>query len=199
MTLSLFVSAALALISIAVAAAVIRHLRNASRKETQKEQSAPKQTRGEATRNPSGSDRRYHVPEDDGGLGHDVILKEVTTQYANARDRNRDELLMRFKQYMDEKKPFLYDKVSIIKVAEELGTNKTMLSMIVNSEFHMNFRQLMNWYRIREAIQLFEADNSIPLDQLRIRSGFKSPSSFNTAFFRFTGKTPGEYCKLHAK
>ena len=123
----------------------------------------------------------------------DVLEDEAAEYFAG---RKREEVLLEsFKTYMIEQKPYLNSKVSIESVAASLGTNKTTLSKLINASFRMNFRQLLNSYRVKEALRILTIDRSISFEELRIASGFNSVSTFTTAFSRFTGCTPGEYCK----
>ena len=41
----------------------------------------------------------------------------------------------------------------------------------------------------------FIKDNSIDIATMADKSGFKSLTTFNTSFTRYTGMTPGEWCK----
>ena len=81
------------------------------------------------------------------------------------------------------------------KIAAGMNTNKSTLSKLINDKFGMNFRQLMNSYRVKEAMEIFARNNDISMEELKKASGFKSISTFTSSFSRFTGCTPGEYCK----
>lgn len=124
----------------------------------------------------------------------DEVLEEDAGIYDIA-DRKANELLERLKALMEEQKPFLDPKSTIEDVSNGIGTNKTTLSKLINDKFGMNFRQLLNSYRVKEAITLLSKDSDISMDDLRIKSGFNSTTTFTTSFARFTGCTPGEYCK----
>ena len=126
------------------------------------------------------------------------VLEEEARIY-DISDRKETELMDRFKLLMEEHKPYLDSKASIDAIANILGTNKTTLSKMINDKFGMNFRQLLNSYRVREAITLLSKNPGISLEDLRIKSGFNSTTTFNSSFSRFTGCTPGEYCKKTAR
>ncbi len=113
--------------------------------------------------------------------------------------RDPRDLQSRFKNHMAEQKPFLDDNVSIESVAASLGTNKTTLSKMVNDNYKMNWRQLLNYYRIKEAVTLLAKNPQMGMEQLRKNSGFNSVSTFTSSFSRFTGCTPGEYCKKNIR
>ena len=124
----------------------------------------------------------------------DGVLEEEAAIY-DISDRKATELMDKFKMLMEEHKPYLDPKANIDAIANTLGSNKTALSKMINDKFGMNFRQLLNSFRVREAIMLISKHKNISLEDLRIKSGFNSTSTFNSSFSRFTGCTPGEYCK----
>ena len=140
--------------------------------------------------------QRFTYPTADDAIGHvsDSVLEEEARIY-DISDRRENELMDKFKLLMDEHKPYLDPKANIDAIANTLGTNKTSLSKMINDKFGMNFRQLLNSFRVREAIMLLSNNPNISLEDLRIRSGFNSTTTFNSSFSRFTGCTPGEYCK----
>ena len=136
----------------------------------------------------------YPVPADEPSENTDVLEEDDEVVYISA-EKKAGELMERFKTLMAEEKPYLDAKLSIKAVAAVLGTNKTTLSKMVNDRFGMNFRQLLNSYRVKEAIDLFAKNGKLSMEELRNASGFNSVSTFTASFSRFTGFTPGEYCK----
>ena len=60
----------------------------------------------------------------------------------------------------------------------------------------MNFRKLINTYRIGHATQLLkerENETTKTLDEIIRQSGYTSRSVFYDAFYRVVGKTPQQY------
>lgn len=144
-------------------------------------------------KSPSHIPYKYPVSDED-PPAQTTVLEEEPAGYNNA-EKKAGLLMEQFKVLMAEKKPFLNTKLTIDELAGYLGTNKTTLSKMINDRFGMNFRQLLNSYRVKEAIDLFAANNQMGLEELRMASGFKSVSTFTSSFSRFTGYTPAEYCK----
>ena len=142
---------------------------------------------------------KYPVPQEP-EAGAEVPTGELEEEQAvyKVSEKKSGELLDMFKAYMAEHKPYLEPKPSIGAIATLLGTNKTTLSKLINDRFGMNYRQLLNSYRVKEAIDLFSKDSKMTMDELRKAAGFNSVSTFTSSFFRFTGCTPGEYCKKAA-
>ncbi|GEM_PF-1047914 len=82
-------------------------------------------------------------------------------------------------------------------LAETIGTNSTYLSQVINEEFHQNFYQLVNRYRVEEAVRLLvSSENNIyTVEAIAQQCGFRSKSSFNSAFKKLTQSTPSSYRK----
>lgn len=85
--------------------------------------------------------------------------------------------------------------LSLEMIAEQLQTNTTYLSQVINEEFGQNFYQLINLHRVELAKRLLDTPESkkFTIESLANKCGFKSKSSFNSSFKKNTGKTPSEY------
>ena len=139
-------------------------------------------------------DFKYPVRADSVPDNPSEILEDEVAVYDSSRQKD-EELMLRFRSLMEDEKPFLNPDLTIDALAGLLGTNKTTLSRLINDRLGMNFRQLLNSYKVKEAIMIFSRDNNISMEDLRTAAGFKSNSTFTSSFSRFTGCTPGEYCK----
>lgn len=137
---------------------------------------------------------KYPVRADSAPDEDSVILEDEAAIYDTSKQKD-EELMLRFRSLMEDEKPFLNPDLTIDALAGLLGTNKTTLSRLINDNLGMNFRQLLNSYKVKEAIMIFSRDNKISMEDLRTASGFKSNSTFTSSFSRFTGCTPGEYCR----
>jgi YesN/AraC family two-component response regulator len=82
-------------------------------------------------------------------------------------------------------------------LAERLGVHYNYLSQIINEQFKQNFNDFINKYRIEEAKKILKTPSGSEKTILEIayETGFYSKSVFNTAFKKFTGKTPSEFRK----
>lgn len=107
----------------------------------------------------------------------------------------RESLKERLLGYFETEKPYLSKTLSMEEVAMRLYTNKTYLSKTINVEMNKNFRELVNYFRVKEAIRIFHDDNGISMSELRERCGFNNNASFTSAFKLNTGYTPGEWCR----
>ncbi|MDE7147413.1 MAG: helix-turn-helix domain-containing protein, partial [Duncaniella sp.] len=78
--------------------------------------------------------------------------------------------------------------------AEMLGTNRTYLSKAINESTGKTFTQIVNDYRIREAIaQISDLETDKPLKLICSDVGFSSLSTFYSSFQSITGMTPARY------
>jgi AraC-like DNA-binding protein len=66
---------------------------------------------------------------------------------------------------------------------------------VVNSLYHKNFHEFVNHHRIAFAKQLLDNDHAQRQTSLvlSLESGFRSTSTFYSAFKKETGVTPSEY------
>lgn len=97
--------------------------------------------------------------------------------------------------YFECEKPYLSKNLTMEEVAMRLFTNKTYLSKTINVEMNKNFRELVNYFRVKEAIRIFHEDSTLSMSELRERCGFNNNASFTSAFKLNTGYTPGEWCR----
>lgn len=108
-------------------------------------------------------------------------------------DKQHD-LMDRFTSLMVERKLFADPSLTVAAVAEELGTNRTYLSKAINESTGKTFTQVVNGYRIRQAIaEMSDLDADKPLKQIALEVGFSSLSTFYSTFQASTGMTPARY------
>ena len=106
------------------------------------------------------------------------------------------QLNKKLKILMEEQKIYLNPELRLDLVVKELNTNRTYLSTVIKEDYKENFMGFVNRYRIDEAKRLLnDAENNSNLSEIAEMVGFKSVSSFNTFFKRYTGKNPMEYRK----
>ena len=105
----------------------------------------------------------------------------------------------KIKQQLTEKleteKIYLNPTLSITEFAVELSVSSENLSFVINHEFNLSFRDLINSYRINEAKLKLQ---QIPFTKqsiltVSLDSGFNSQASFYRAFKKFEGITPKQY------
>ncbi len=105
------------------------------------------------------------------------------------------ELLDKLHQKMEEEKVYLQMDLSIHKLAQLMDTNTSYLSKIINEYYQQNYNSYINKYRIRAAQEMMhkETYRKYTIEAIAHECGFKSKSSFNEAFKKMSGLTPGYY------
>jgi YesN/AraC family two-component response regulator len=126
----------------------------------------------------------------------DEILKE--TKLTAGRVSN---LSVQLEARMLKEKPYLNSDFSINDLAALLNTNQTYISNLLNKNYGLNFNDYINQLRVKEFCRL--ADNAeyktYSLDQLAEKSGFRTRSTFYSAFGKFIGMPPAAFLKARIK
>ena len=125
----------------------------------------------------------------------DIIKGNLRTSYIEKveEDKKMNNLYRRVVMYMEEKKPYLDQSFDMTCLADRMLTNKLYLSKTINLLSGRNFRQFVNYYRVRRAIELFKTDPRLKISEVSEMSGFHTAVSFNMSFKVNTGKTPTEW------
>ena len=99
-------------------------------------------------------------------------------------------LSSRFQSMVIDKQLFLQPGLTLDEVAEELHSNKTYVSRMVNNTYNLGFPELINTLRVDYAQQYILSHREAKQDEIATKCGFLSASSFNTIFKKVTGMTP---------
>lgn len=138
------------------------------------------------------------TPQED-GMDEEYSDEEEFPLSADSRQDLLEEPSMSLKErlisYFEYEKPYLSKDINMQEVAMRLFTNKSYLSKTINTEMNKNFRELVNYFRVREAIKIFSTNMEMSMAELRDRCGFNNNASFTSAFKLNTGYTPGEWCR----
>lgn len=118
--------------------------------------------------------------------------KYLTSSLVPERAQKSKQDLIR---YVQTNKPFLDPDLTLAQLAKALKIHPNHLSQIINEHFGVGFNDFINSYRIEEAKRLLTdpAHQEKSILQIMLDAGFYSKSVFNTAFKKFTGKTPSQY------
>jgi len=98
-------------------------------------------------------------------------------------------------KYMIDNERYLDSELNIADLSKELNISSKVLSQVINEGYNCNFFDFVNKYRIDTAKSLFrdQTDAKLTISEVMYDSGFNSKSSFNTAFKKFTQKTPTQF------
>jgi len=92
-------------------------------------------------------------------------------------------------------KIYLNPKISLDDLAEISHLQKHIVSQTINQSLNSNFNELINKYRVEEAIQLLgdSKTTNLTIKAIAEMAGFNTVSSFNANFKKLTGKSPKEF------
>ena len=106
-----------------------------------------------------------------------------------------DELYEKILHKLLTEKKYRDPDYSARKLATDLETNTRYISAVINLRFQQNYSELINEYRIREALYMLidyrYLDRTV--GEIGKMVGFSNRQSFYAAFFRAKGTTPREY------
>ena len=114
------------------------------------------------------------------------------------RDTPQDETFLREVVAAGDQELFVADdagEVCGFALAQDLATNTRYISAVVNNRFHKNYTELVNGYRVEEAMSLMvdRRYQKTNIEDISAMVGFSNRQSFYAAFYRFVGKTPRQY------
>ena len=127
------------------------------------------------------------------------VLPEPSSQTAsvpaNPVRKSDPALVDQLLRYMADEKPYLDPELTLSELAKRVHLSRSVLSQLINEEIGDNFYNFVNRYRIEQVKQFMNdpAMKHYNLLGLALEAGFKSKSTFNLIFKRFTGLTPSDY------
>lgn len=119
------------------------------------------------------------------------IMEIISTTPVKIEEQKAEPTLLDiFVTYMEEKKPYLNPELSISDVSTALKSNRTYISVLINENFGMSFRDFINKERIKYAKQIMLKNPDEILEVTAEKSGFSSDSQFAKKFKELTGTSP---------
>ncbi|WP_243396585.1 helix-turn-helix domain-containing protein [Leptospira wolffii] len=133
----------------------------------------------------------------------EVFPEEERKKYEKSglREEKIPEYLDKIRDYMNSKMPYKDSEFSIDSLSQGTDVPRFYITQILNEHLGTNFYNFTNEYRIREILKEFDAKppEKPNILSLSLEYGFNSKSTFNSAFKKFTGKTPSEYLEKKSK
>lgn len=135
-------------------------------------------------------------------INSNILLEEDNTKttkpkYENSslKSATKDYLIQHLENYMEEKKPYLTENLTLKQLADGLEILPNNLSQIINEGYNKNFFQFVNEYRVIEVKRMLSDPKYSHYSILGIayECGFNSKSTFNSIFKKMVGNTPSEY------
>lgn len=121
--------------------------------------------------------------------------ESLETTEPQAQQKTDPSVIKSIEDYMQTKKPFLANILTLEQLATQMSMPPRTLSNIINRHFERNFFEFINEYRIQEAKhQLADpANKNKTIIDIMDQSGFNSKATFNTFFKKIVGSTPSQY------
>ena len=115
----------------------------------------------------------------------DTIIEEQDNQAednsTNTPTIQQHALQMKIENLFEEKQMYLNQNLTICDLAEEVGTNRTYISRLINNDIGVNFSQFVNSYRLTHARRLAAEQPQLSKEDIAIQSGFGSANSMRRA------------------
>ncbi len=127
--------------------------------------------------------------------------KTISLEMIEELDKDTSLILDKLKQHMEENKPYLNPDLSLQDLADQMSLSRNQISALINQQYHKNFFEFVNYFRVNEVKILMELpeNKNLKLMSLAYDAGFNSKSSFNRVFKQQTQMTPSEYFKSMEK
>ena len=109
-------------------------------------------------------------------------------------DEKGQALFAEFERLMKTDRIYRERDITIDKVADRLGTNRSYLSRAINENGGMSFSQYINSRRIGEARRILsETDNDIQIKVLAYELGFATPEAYSSTIRKAIGMLPTKF------
>lgn len=126
--------------------------------------------------------------------------KAIFTEIARKVDSNEEgkpplHLVSKLNNLFEREKIYKNPDLKIWEVSSMLGTNRTYVSKIINSEYGRNFCSHVNHYRVQYAKSLLTNNKNLTNEQVAELSGFGSVNSMYRSFQSTENVSIGQYRK----
>ena len=132
-------------------------------------------------------------------VGVQNIAKKVVGKYQNSglTPSFSEELKESLESLMLREKLYRQNSLKLEDVAERLGTTRHNTSQVINEHFGLNFFELVNKYRVEEAMVLLkDTTSNRNIIDVAYEVGYNNKVTFNKSFKRFAQLTPSQFMKL---
>lgn len=129
-----------------------------------------------------------------------VISKTSAPQWSG--EKPEPDTLTHFNKinhYIQGEQLYLNPNLRIKDLADVVGLSSGYVSKIINENAGMGFNDFVNTFRVNAVIEKINRQEYLTknITTLAEEAGFRSKSTFHTAFKKITGKTPKEYKTQH--
>ena len=125
----------------------------------------------------------------------DSLETTIKYQKSNLTDVASSKLKESLLELMEVEKVYRQNDLTLPKLADALGTTRNITSQIINESFGLNFFELINKYRIKEAKEILSSKDDINIIDVACEVGYNNKVTFNKSFKKFNKVTPSEYLR----
>ncbi|GGZ97183.1 hypothetical protein GCM10008090_01830 [Arenicella chitinivorans] len=128
-------------------------------------------------------------------------IRELTeAAYSNSKLANIDIALKRdaIEHAMRAEHLYENEELNLSTLAEVIDLTPHQLSELINTEYGMGFSKFVREHRVRAAKTLLTTDSTSSILAISMMTGFRTQSSFYSAFKELTGMSPGAYRKHYS-
>ena len=132
-------------------------------------------------------------------LSHDFQKEEEKTESSTIKEPSEsidlDLWKSKISAHFSNQKLYTNPTLTLADIAEQLSTNRSLVSSVINQEFNMNFNDFVNEKRTEAVIEKLKdkEHESSTLLGIALDCGFNSKTTFNRAFKKHTGLTPKQF------
>lgn len=131
-----------------------------------------------------------------------IMMKPEPEKYqaSKLQKAEAEKVVKKLCRYVEQQKPYLNSELTMTDLAKALGVSNHTLSQIFTQHMHRNYYDFIAEYRVAEFKRLVTLPEYSKFTIMAIaeKCGFKSRTSFFTAFKNHTGCTPKEYMEKKA-
>lgn len=106
-----------------------------------------------------------------------------------------EELKEKLLYLLETEKIYKQNSISLDLLSEQLDTTRHNTSQVINENFNVSFFELINKYRIEEALSILKCDTKKKMNIIEVayEVGFNNKVSFNKSFKKHLSQTPSQY------
>ena len=125
---------------------------------------------------------------------------ERPAKYTNTRVNENDvhAISQKLDRLFTEKELFKNPQLKLKDIASEIEVTPHVLSEYLNNNLGKSFSIFINELRVAEAAKMLQENDQLTLEAIGQDCGFKSNSTFYTAFKRKYNVTPRQYKKSYS-
>lgn len=122
-----------------------------------------------------------------------VVLTEMSYANSTLDGVDTEAKLAQLKYLIDAERHYENENLKLGNLAELMGLSSHQLSELINSQFGYGYPRLLREYRVNAAKAMLLNEPQASILSISLAAGFRSQSSFYSAFKQLSGITPAEY------